>query len=431
MVWTQEARDYFFGTNTETNLSSDATETELEKDRFFSERYCSARTQSAIENGSVETEQVRKALRFLTSIVQSGRHTTPGWSCPRDKLPLVSIGYPILQNRPHRPTVVLRDTCIGLYARNGQLFLWTDTKSLEEFCETSSVYRTFESDWNNWHSHKSLLKAPFTLTSKDFVLRFLEFVESKLSERQKTEGYSQLIQILLPCREVLGDSTDWTVIYPRLSSFFDEQSGNDDPEDAILELMNPSVSRNRVAKQKSRKLPLKGYKTIARSALNDEQIQVDDSPIDFGNSKSMLEILRILAIARVRTVLPTFDNNQLDEWILNTGSNSAHNNTAGLFYLYAASITNAGGAKPKYEQFGRLVMDAIEHYGDGNLSNVPKDIKSFAEVCSHYLHKHKYSLGGKFNEDIDIIAKSGQGRILMCRLLLSVLAFVKMDRSEL
>ncbi len=444
MIWTQEIRDYFFGTTVDADLSEGVKETKEEKDIAFRERYCANRTLRVIEAGNVELSQVRKALRFLSERVPSGRHTSPGWNVPPRELPLVSIGYPILQIRAQRPTVVLQDTCIGLYAKDGQLFLWTDTKSLNEFCQLSDGYRAFKAEWSGWHANKSLQSVPFTLhnndelgsitnSKKNIHETFLQFIENKISSRRETPSYVRLMQILCSCREALGDPIEWEVIYPRLAAYFDEHPGDDDTE--VLDPSdpsdpsdptNPSDSSDQsdsIAPQKNSKTITNSKKTTSHDAINSENATVNDSPVDFGASRSMLEILRMVAIARVKTVLPKFDNQLLDKWILNTGSNSAHKDTAGLFFIYAASITNAGGIKPKFAQFGGLIRDAINSsYIVGNqLNAVPKDIQTLAQKCLPHLDH--YALGGKFNEDVKTIAESGGGRILMCRLLTSVIAF--------
>lgn len=447
MIWTQEARDYFFGTTVDTDLSEGVKETEEKKDTAFRDRYCSIRTARVIEAGNVELSQVRQALRFLSEKVPSGRHTSPGWDKPLSKKPLVAIGYAILQIRKPRPTVVLQDTCIGLYARGGQLFLWTDTKSLNEFCQLSDAYRAFKSEWRGWHAHKSLQSVPFNLhnqvelgsipnSKKNILETFLQFIEKKISSRRETPSYVRLMQVLLSCREVLADPIEWEVIYPRLASYFDDHPRGDDtevsdpsdPSDRTdltdpTNPTNPTNPINPIEPKKILELALRVKRPTGRNATNSENATVNDLPIDFGTSKSMLEILRMVAIARVKTVLPKFDNQLLDEWILNTGGNSAHKDTAGLFFIYAASITNAGGPKPKFEQFGGLIRDAIKkpHIVGNRLNSVPKDIQALAQDCLQHLDH--YALGGKFNEDIKSIAESGGGRILMCRLLTSVIAF--------
>jgi hypothetical protein len=435
MIWTQEVREYFFGVKPVVEITCDDQETEMESDRAFNMRYCSARTQRAIIIGKLELKEARKALRFLSERIPSGRHTTPGWSLPTDELPLVSIGYAILQNRLRRPTIVLRDTCIGLCARNKQLFLWADTKSLDAFCQSSRAYCTFRSAWRDWRVNKSLQIIPLILTNQGELLdgtmsqinildKFLEFIDNKISLRQQTQSYQQLMQTFVPCRQALGDPSEWQVIYPRLSSSFDEQLSEDDSEGVDTSVPAQQLASQQLSPKQRRKRKLQSPIIKDSDSSSSKNLYVSDSPIDFGSSCSMLEILRRVAIARVRTVLPTFDDRQLDEWILDTGSNSSHEDTADLFFLYAASITNAGGIKPNHQQFGGLIGEAIKPYVVANkLSSVPQDIQSLAKDCLPYLDR--YSLGGQFNEDIKTIAQSGSGRILMCRLLASVNAFAQ------
>ncbi len=59
----------------------------------------------------------------------------------------------------------------------------------------------------------------------------------------------------------------------------------------------------------------------------------------------MLDVLRDVAIARVRTVLPAFGREGLNRWVMETGYGlvpAPHADTADLLYVYAASVPNAG-----------------------------------------------------------------------------------------
>jgi hypothetical protein len=140
--------------------------------------------------------------------------------------------------------------------------------------------------------------------------------------------------------------------------------------------------------------------------------------------QSMIQVLRELALARVQTAIPGFGLADLDRWIMSTGYEGAaapHACTGDLLYVYAASITNTGGAKPKPEVYGALIRDAMRPYVEnGVLCHIPSR-RQLAQACAPHLDQHRLADG--FSEDIRQMALGHDGRPLMSGLLSSVIAF--------
>lgn len=139
---------------------------------------------------------------------------------------------------------------------------------------------------------------------------------------------------------------------------------------------------------------------------------------------STLQALRDLAVARVQTAIPGFGQRELDNWIMDTGypkAPSPHSETADLLHVYAASLTNAGGAKPRFDAFGSMISQAMGLYtSNGSIVEVPS-LTELARECERHLGR--YPLGGNFAADVSALARGGVGRPLMTGLLTSVIAF--------
>lgn len=140
--------------------------------------------------------------------------------------------------------------------------------------------------------------------------------------------------------------------------------------------------------------------------------------------QSMIQVLREVALARVQTVIPDFGMADLDRWIMSTGYEGAaapYACTGDLIYVYAASITNAGGAKPNPEVFGALIRDAMQSWIDNDVLVHLPGKRQLSQACVPLLDRHR--LGDGFSEDIRQMAQGQPGRQLMSGLLSSVIAF--------
>lgn len=139
---------------------------------------------------------------------------------------------------------------------------------------------------------------------------------------------------------------------------------------------------------------------------------------------STLQVLRDLAITRVRTVVPGFGPGELDNWIMQSGyagAPSPHSDTRDLLHVYAASLTNAGGAKPRFDAFGSMIGQAMGPYlSKGSIARVP-NLSELARECERHLACH--DLGGEFAADVSGLVRGDNDRKLMRGLLSSVVAF--------
>jgi hypothetical protein len=141
---------------------------------------------------------------------------------------------------------------------------------------------------------------------------------------------------------------------------------------------------------------------------------------------TMLQILRQVAISRVNTVLAGFGSDDLDRWIMTTGyvaGGAPQIDTADLFYVYAASITNAGGPKPPFDKFGTVIREGMRQFisGDGRVAK-PNDIE-IAKSCLPYLTANP--LGGNFATDMENVANGRPARRMLSGLLKSVGQFAQ------
>ncbi len=143
------------------------------------------------------------------------------------------------------------------------------------------------------------------------------------------------------------------------------------------------------------------------------------------NSSSMLQIMREVAIARVRTRIPNFSATSLDKWIMSTGyqfANAPHSDTGDLIGVYAASMANSGGRKPDPENFGALIRAGVQSFLSAPGIQAVPTLAGLAVKCRP--HVASFPLGGTFANDITTIAEEESGRVVMERLLNGVLAFM-------
>jgi hypothetical protein len=139
---------------------------------------------------------------------------------------------------------------------------------------------------------------------------------------------------------------------------------------------------------------------------------------------STLQVLRELAIDRVQTVIPGFGPSELDSWIMQSGyagALSPHSETKDLLRVYAASLANAGGAKPRFDAFGSMICQAMGAFiSNGGIARVP-NLTELARECGQHLACHE--LGGEFVGNVASLARGDNGNKLMRGLLSSVVAF--------
>ena len=433
MRWTDNIRSYTFGESQIGDPPGNA-QTECDSDLIFKANYCSWRTLEVIAQGRVQISTVRTIIRRLTELVPAGHHTTPGWSSAD---PLILIGKPLIQNREARPTVVMRGPRVGLFASDGNLYLWSSGDLLDAFTRFSSVRTVFREKWIPWNGHYYRYADALDISQlrtvcdkhsgqANSLVEYLGFVENRLSQLPDTPSYSRLIAALESCREELGHPINCEAIYPRLTEQIDGSPLTDITESDI------NVDGENGCDGPSTSSAANSASHTGESTSSEISQFSRVEPIPFESTDSMLRVLRRIALERVRTALPTFGDAELDNWIMSTGYGSAplsHQDAADLLYVYSASITNAGGAKPNFESFGGLIREAMRRYIQQYIvTTTPDNIQTLANDCMPFLDL--YPLGGRFNHDIRIIAAGGHGRTLMTGLLSSVVAFCKWLRNR-
>ena len=78
----------------------------------------------------------------------------------------------------------------------------------------------------------------------------------------------------------------------------------------------------------------------------------------------MLAVLRAVAIDRMRTLIPSFTSANLNNLILATGypgAGAPGTNTKDLLFVMAASLANAAGGRPSWQEFAPAVVQAMSH----------------------------------------------------------------------
>jgi hypothetical protein len=155
------------------------------------------------------------------------------------------------------------------------------------------------------------------------------------------------------------------------------------------------------------------------------------------SERSMLQALRAVAIARVRTVLVDFDDTALDRWIMSTGYEEApnpHFDAADLLYVYAASLSNAAAAQPNAESFGRLIRSAAVRCGlvsraaPDLLHGALPTVQGLAQACVDGLQE--CALRGRYDDALRQLAAGRPAGPPMTGLLLSVLKFSEWLRER-
>jgi hypothetical protein len=420
MTWTALQRAYFFGEQTVSGQRDDDV-----SDTEFLQRYCSEQIRIQLDRGGVPPRAARRVIEALARLAPSGDHASPKWSTPSSAKPVIAIGRARFRSG-EPPKAEIRGPRFGCCIHEGHLHLWAHRNEIEQ----SGMFvgqAADQSPWKDWSDELLCHKAPLDLEIEGrdgdqlpwvpgTLGLFIKYLDQRLLHSVHDVRHVTLLEVLRPCREALGDPGEWDVIYPRLAAEMDARATDDlDAGGRPSTDLEPfRVSGGRGRERDSPPIPVQG--AVAPTLGTDPD--------------SMLHVLRNVAVARVRTVVPEFDHADLDRWIMSTGYADAvapQADCGDLLYVFASSITNAGGAKPQAESFGRLIRAA---YGTGGLlsqhgprcltGNFP-DQRRLAQACLPHLHLS--ALGGRFEGDIRDIAEHRIGRMLMPGLLGSVLEF--------
>ncbi|MDD2729555.1 hypothetical protein [Malikia sp.] len=401
MTWENAERKHFFD-----NFNSLVEGQEAAADEWFLTHYCSARMRAQLKESGVDTRIARHVIARIAEIVPAGDHSSPGWN--GTALPFLVVGRGRLQSRAkwrkrfpedipdRRMVMVISQPRFGLCIIEKQLYVWAAKADVREQGLPDKC-------WTEWRSSDQLrYKIPVDLPNQNDGLHPLSGKHPLVNFLQrialKFEALDEIIPRVTTLTKIdLDEPEGFSVIYPRL---LDEISGNGDGHS----------NENALNQQPDIQTPIAVPSVMRRPSSAD----------------SMLQVLRDLAIARVRQVIDTFDQARLNKWIMSTGyagAKSPHQNTADLFHVYAASLTNAGGVKPNPEAFGEMIGRVIrQRLGDGNTLQAVPDLPELAKQCRSL--SQDLVLGGNFALDIAQIAdNSPPHRPLMIGLLRSVLKF--------
>lgn len=330
MSWTESQRSYFFGERV-----AEAQQDEDVSDEEFLQRYCSDRTRQELDRGNISPRAARRVVEALSRLAPSADHTSPGWSTPTTLRPVVRLGRARLYNKGTPPTpnaLRINGPSFGFCAHEGHLHLWAEQEDIEKsglFAVQVDGHRA----WTRWNGrmrrHEAALdiEAPWDRA----LLCFIQYLNQQLPSID-VRGRVALSEILRPCRVSIGDPDQWDVIYPRLAA----ELGGDERD---AEASDPVPEERPPQRGASTPVPSTGSGQAASGS----------------SRESMLQVLRDVAISRVQTAIRGFNEQDLDQWVMSTGYADApapHEDCGDLLYVYAASLTNAGGAKPDPEGFG-------------------------------------------------------------------------------
>jgi hypothetical protein len=406
MKWRNEERIELLGAKIDTDPASRVA-SEEERDCAFRARYCSERVRFRLCAARVSDRTARLVVDRLAEIAPEADHASPRWAVPEPMQPLIVVGRATLYERV-KPTALIRKPRFGLWASKGHLYIWADRETVKSHRNFSSKAAR-DACWVDWNPETYRTKMPVDRDGcaapgpdcvhplyQGPVFEFLVHLAEKIAASPETDGARRLHAVLGVCRDRMDDPEDWTAIYPRLTEALLD-SGPEGDEPVPQQCCPPP----RTGPAGSSASPAEPDKT----------------------SNSMLDVVRAVAIARVRTALPGFDREGLNRWVMETGyapACSPHVAAADLLYVYAASVANAGGRKPNPDMFGALIRAAMSPLcSGGRIMRVPS-LKDLALACRANLG---HDIGSSFAGDICAIADGGLGRPLMRGLLKSVIEF--------
>lgn len=424
MGWNTEERAYFFGCecNPAVRAAMELDQTDG-LNRAFLERYCSGQTQTLLEQHGASIEAARCVINEIARIVPDGDHVSPRWNTAL--LPLIVVGQARLHIR-RRPTLVCRSPRFGLCCHEGCLHIWAEEQDIRCFGGFSQGQQG-QNPWVPWGrvgalrryvesvdcNCSTILDPHHPLSEGQPLANFLEYMAGRLAEVANVQAHRRLVEVLDPCRTELDEPSGFNVIYPKLAT--EAGDGSDADESLPKESKTGGQPPKPIVSLGSRSSPTIQNINLSQTLAN--------API----AQSMLQVLRDVAIARVRTAIPAFGQADLDHWIMSTGYLGApapHNDTADLFYVYAASLVNSGGRKPAPpDNFGAILREGIRPFIQANAIAVVPTRQQLASSCQAYLNM--YPLRGGFANDINQIAAAAVGRVMMTGLLDSLLRFAE------
>lgn len=344
MTWTERDRSYYFGFACEREL--DAKESsevdcldEDEADQAFLERYCAPDRQTvkgtAARLAGVPLVLARCVLSRLTELLPYGDHATPGWSGAQ--LPLVAIGKMDASGRVRRPRC-------GLCVVDSKLYLWSDDDTVKRLAGGTS-------GWVPWHR---AVAGP--------VLRYATEVGVRPGEPQDVDLSPELEAFLRKLGpEIVASPVAREPVVPRAACVLMAA----DPDEAADE-PGPAVPAEATKKRLDRSSQVGSLQSSQAIDNSSDLPELGECVTQAIQARSMLRVLRCVAIERMRTVLAAFNNRSLDELIMSTGYPLAcqpHSTAAGFFYVAAANLANAAGGRPNHEEFATAVVRALQRGG--------------------------------------------------------------------
>lgn len=421
MTWTNSARDFLFFNEVDG------------EDTWFQTHYCAKRTLERLQSdykNQIPFETIRRTIARITEIVPYGEHSTPGWNAP-GPWPLIVVGCGGLQDRQSRWTLVIKKPRFGLCIHEEKIYIWSDKETIKKYFPDDKIsinswhlWRGKKEDANNVQRYAISVEITSEKIQKDHPLHkdsiltsFLEKIGENIRKPDEKLGI-----VLAAARNNLDEPQELSAIYPKL---LDEENIDDNISSSLeeTEIQKPT-NTNTSSRLINTEENIKTKAEQAHENLSQNK--------EISKSNSMLQIIRDLALARIRTANPRFNEIDLNNWIMATGYEDAINpekDLADLFHVFSASLTNAGGQKPKTDVFGKTI-GCIMQPNDQPHETKPQTIQELGNKILSQLQEKNLTLGGGFDDRIRLISEGRNGGPVMTGLLNGILEFEAWIKKE-
>jgi hypothetical protein len=306
----------------------------------------------------------RCVISRLTELVPNADHATPGWNNSGPQ-PVVSIGSMTAAGK-------LRKTQCGLCVVGDGLFLWANEGIIQNLCGSTQ-------GWQPWRGQRA-----------GALLRYSDPLACLCGEKDGAAFPQKLIEFLKRLAEEIGPSQDGgDPVVPREASVMrsggpkaapvvDHEEEADDPEVTTgasadehdgpdeEEQGRPDASHRQESPAPDNDTASPPVSTIVQATA---PVLASCTANAIKNHSGMLAVLRAVAIDRMRTLIPGFTSANLDNLILATGypgAGAPGTNTKDLLFVMAASLANAAGGRPLWQEFAPAVVQAMSHGGSFN-----------------------------------------------------------------
>jgi hypothetical protein len=373
MTWDSVRRAYYFGCECSPNLTYQekllaGCFAAIDPDQNFIDRYCAPCWQMQTKNTprrypgtatrlhGVPISVARCVISKLAELVPTADHATPGWDWPDDMLPVVAVGRLDKAKRIMDPT-------IGVWAKDGNLFFWAKAKILDDLVQRHEInldewfpYReNDESNINRYYYDKPMACDCKNDNGPALPVPVQTVIQRFASNTRFTQPAYNWPDSPLSPREVRGLRTTNTGASGTNQGLNDPDEIADDPdEEATVDLpAGDDPDPNDAG---------------APSGTGDAEAEIKHKLSTSPRQEGMLKILRGVLIDRIRTVCPVFNDQNLDDLILDTGYPHADaaqpgTNIQHLVFVMAASIANAAGGRPDWRDFAPATVVAMTHGG--------------------------------------------------------------------